>query len=62
MLMLSPKSKTPLVAGIFIYLQPYLHLVFHTAQKDSLDKIKIIAASLIFMGVYLVNKSKVVKY
>ena len=29
--------------------------------KD-LDKIKIIAASLIFMGVYLVNKSKVDKY
>ncbi|MBK9635870.1 MAG: DMT family transporter [Bacteroidetes bacterium] len=55
-------KANPSLVGIFIYLQPVFATLFSILlKKDSLDKIKIIAASLIFMGVYLVNKSKVVK-
>lgn len=53
------KKLNPSVVSTYIYLQPLLAAVFAIwAGKDSLDWIKIVAALLIFSGVYLVSKKK----
>ncbi len=54
------KNLNPTVVSTYIYLQPLLAASFAIwAGKDALDWIKIIAAILIFSGVYLVSKQKV---
>ncbi len=56
------KKLSPSVVSTYIYLQPLLAaIVAIWAGKDSLDWIKIIAAILIFSGVYLVSKTKTSK-
>jgi len=48
----------PTTLSAFIYLQPLIASTFAlVAQKDSLNAVKIVAAILIFTGVYLVTKS-----
>lgn len=45
--------------GAFIYLQPLLAIIFALALgADSLSIIKVIAAALVFLGVYLVTKKE----
>jgi len=56
------KKLNPSTVSTYIYLQPLLAAGFAIwAGKDSLDWIKIVAAILIFSGVYLVSKTKTVK-
>ncbi len=53
------KKLNPSVVSTYIYLQPLLAALFAISLgKDKLDVIKIIAAALIFSGVYLVSKQK----
>jgi len=53
------KKLNPSTVSTYIYLQPLIAAGFAIwAGKDSLDWIKIIAAILIFTGVYFVSKSK----
>jgi len=50
------KQLSPTTVSIYIYLQPILASVFAIALgSDALDGNKIIAASIIFIGVYLVS-------
>lgn len=52
------RRLNPSVVSTYIYLQPlFAALIAIWAGKDALDGVKIIAALLIFGGVYLVNKS-----
>ena len=52
------KRLNPSVVSTYIYLQPlFAALIAIWAGKDAIDGVKIIAALLIFSGVYLVNKS-----
>lgn len=45
--------------GVFMYLQPLLGILFAImVGSDSLDILKVFAASLVFLGVYLVTKRK----
>lgn len=45
--------------GVFMYLQPLLGILFAIlAGSDSLNLLKIFAASLVFLGVYLVTNRK----
>ncbi len=56
------KNLSPSVVSTYIYLQPLLAaIVAIWAGKDSLDWIKVVAAVLIFSGVYFVSKTKTVK-
>ena len=56
------KKLSPSVVSTYIYLQPLLATVFAIwAGKDTLDWIKILAAILIFSGVYMVSKTKPLK-
>lgn len=56
------KNLSPSTVSTYIYLQPLLAAIFAIwAGKDSLDWIKIIAAILIFSGVYMVSKTKSLK-
>jgi drug/metabolite transporter (DMT)-like permease len=56
------KKLNPATVSTYIYLQPLLAAGFAIwAGKDSLDWIKIVAAILIFVGVYLVSKTKSLK-
>jgi len=51
------RTLKPTTVAVFIYVQPLLASIFAISLgKDSLDGIKIIAALLIFSGVYLVTK------
>lgn len=51
------KRLSPSIVSTYIYLQPLLaSLIAISVGKDQLDFIKISAALLIFMGVYLVSK------
>lgn len=60
--LVSMRELSPTTVAVFIYLQPLFATVFAIGLgKDSLDKIKLMAAVLIFAGVYLVIKKKVVK-
>ncbi len=56
------KKLNPSVVSTYIYLQPLLAAVFAIwAGKDTLDWIKIVAALLIFSGVYMVSRTKSLK-
>lgn len=56
------KKLSPSIVSTYIYLQPLLATSFAIwTGKDSLDGIKIIAALLIFSGVYLVSRTKPLK-
>jgi drug/metabolite transporter (DMT)-like permease len=56
------KTLSPTVIGSFIYLQPIITIIFALiTANDFLDSTKIIACSLVFLGVYMVsqkNKNK----
>jgi len=56
------KELKPTTMSVFIYLQPLIASIFAIfVGADQLSIIKIIAASLILTGVYLVNKSTIKK-
>jgi len=51
------KTLSPTVIGSFIYLQPIITIIFALiTANDFLDSTKIIACSLVFLGVYMVSK------
>jgi drug/metabolite transporter (DMT)-like permease len=51
------KKLSPSVVSIYIYLQPFFATIVALLWgKDELSPIKILSASLIFLGVYLVSK------
>jgi drug/metabolite transporter (DMT)-like permease len=53
------RELKPTTVAVFIYLQPLFATVFAISLgKDSLSLVKIIAAILIFVGVYLVTQKK----
>lgn len=53
------KELTATTIGTFIYLQPLLTIVFAVfIGADSLNTVKLIAASLVFTGVYLVSRKE----
>jgi drug/metabolite transporter (DMT)-like permease len=57
--LLSMRELKPTTVAVFIYLQPLFATVFAISLgKDSLSLVKIIAAFLIFVGVYLVTQKK----
>lgn len=57
--LLSMKELKPTTVAVFIYLQPLFATVFAIGLgKDSLSWVKIISATLIFVGVYLVTQQK----
>lgn len=52
------KILKPTTVAVFIYFQPFLAtLIAVIMGTDSIDKVKVIAAILIFSGVYLVSKT-----
>jgi drug/metabolite transporter (DMT)-like permease len=56
---LSMRELKPTTVAVFIYLQPLFATIFAISLgKDSLNWVKIIAAILIFIGVYLVTQKK----
>ncbi len=57
--LLSMRELKPTTVAVFIYLQPLCATVFAVSLgKDALGPVKIIAAALIFTGVYLVTYQK----
>ena len=53
---LSLRQLTPSTVSIYIYLQPLLASIFAIIRDvDTIDKTKLLAAALIFIGVYLVS-------
>jgi drug/metabolite transporter (DMT)-like permease len=53
------RELKPTTIAVFIYLQPLFATVFAISLgKDILSLVKIIAAILIFFGVYLVTQKK----
>lgn len=55
---LSLRQLTPSTVSIYIYLQPLLASIFAIIRDvDAIDKTKLLAASLIFIGVYLVSSN-----
>ncbi len=53
------KTLSPTIAGAYIYSQPVLaSIIAISLGKDSLNIVKIAAATLIFIGVALVSKTK----
>ena len=55
--LLSMKELRPTTVAVFIYLQPFFATIFAIALgKDQLDFVKILAAALIFIGVFLVTR------
>ena len=57
--LLSMRELKPTTVAVFIYLQPLFATIFAIGLgKDSLNWVKIIAAILIFVGVYLVTQKK----
>ncbi|MBC7438775.1 MAG: DMT family transporter [Flavobacterium sp.] len=57
--LLSMRELKPTTVAVFIYLQPVFATIFAIGLgKDELNYVKIIAAILIFAGVYLVTKRK----
>lgn len=56
---LALKQVSASTVSVYIYLQPLIAVLIALAlQKDQLDGIKIVAAGLIFSGVYLSGKKK----
>ncbi len=56
------KQLTASVLGVFMYLQPLIATIFAVISgSDTLTTLRVVAASLIFLGVYLAtrNKSKI---
>ena len=52
------KKLNPSTVSIYIYTQPVLASLFAIfSNSDTLDELKIISASIIFIGVYLVSVS-----
>jgi drug/metabolite transporter (DMT)-like permease len=59
--LLSMRELKPTTVAVFIYLQPVFATIFAIGLgKDNLNYVKIIAAILIFIGVYLVTKKKLI--
>ena len=57
------KKLSPTIVSTYIYLQPILAACFAIwVGKDALDWIKVIAALLIFSGVFMVSKTKSLKH
>jgi drug/metabolite transporter (DMT)-like permease len=57
--LISMKELSPSTVAVFIYLQPLFATIFAIGLgKDELSLVKIISASLIFTGVYLVTQKK----
>ena len=57
--LLSMRELKPTTVAVFIYLQPVFASIFAIGLgKDELNYVKIVAAILIFAGVYLVTKRK----
>lgn len=53
------KKLSPTIVGIYIYVQPVVATTMSlTMGKDSLNVLKIIAAIMIFLGVYLASVAK----
>lgn len=51
------KTLSPTIIGSFIYLQPIITIIFALiTANDFLDSTKIIACSLVFLGVYMVSQ------
>jgi len=58
--LVSMRELKPTTVAVFIYLQPFFATVFAIGLgKDNLTWVKITAAALIFVGVYLVTQKKV---
>jgi drug/metabolite transporter (DMT)-like permease len=56
------KQLSPAVIGVFMYLQPLIAALFAIITgSDQLTTLRVIAASLIFTGVYLATRKKKVK-
>jgi len=59
--LLSMRELKPTTVAVFIYLQPVFATIFAIGLgKDELNSVKIIAAILIFVGIYLVTKKKII--
>ncbi|MFD2892134.1 DMT family transporter [Flavobacterium chuncheonense] len=57
--LMAMRHLKPTTLSVFIYLQPFFATIFAISMgRDSLNLIKIIAAGLIFVGVYLVTQKK----
>lgn len=57
--LISMKKLSPTAVSVFIYLQPVFATIFAIGLgKDELNAVKILSASLIFIGVYFVIKKK----
>jgi drug/metabolite transporter (DMT)-like permease len=55
------RTLSPSTVSSFIYLQPIVGIVFAISTKsDSLSLVSIIGMTLIFTGIYLVTKKKVI--
>ena len=53
------KQLSPSVLGVFMYLQPLIATVFAVfTGADTLTTIRVLAATLIFLGVYLATRKK----
>jgi drug/metabolite transporter (DMT)-like permease len=58
--LVSMRELKPTTVAVFIYLQPFFATVFAIGLgKDNITWVKITAATLIFVGVYLVTQKKV---
>ncbi len=57
--LLSMKELKPTTIAVFVYLQPVFATLFAIGLgKDELNLVKIVSATLIFIGVYLVTQKK----
>ncbi|MDC1435181.1 DMT family transporter [Flavobacteriaceae bacterium] len=53
------KQLSPSVLGVFMYLQPLIATLFAVLMgSDTLTEIRVVAATLIFLGVYLATRKK----
>jgi drug/metabolite transporter (DMT)-like permease len=54
------KQLTPSALGVFMYVQPLIATIFAvTSGSDTLTPLRVVAASLIFLGVYLATRKKI---
>jgi len=59
--LVSMRELKPTTVAVFIYLQPLFATFFAVSLgKDDLNTVKILAAALIFIGVYLVTQKRVI--
>ena len=57
--LVSMRELKPTTVAVFIYFQPFFATLFAIGlQKDRLTLVKIVAATLIFVGVFLVTRKK----